>query len=290
MKGEIALLVNPTSGRGRGGELVGPVAERLQHAGVVVRLVVGADADEALAMAHKAMSDGVDALVALGGDGMVHLALQALAGAQTPLGIIPAGTGNDLATSLGLPQTWQEATDLVIRGETRPMDAVLADDGTWWACVLGSGFDSAVTERANRMRFPKGKRKYDLAIVAELGLFRPVPFTLTLDGKPQELEAMFVTVGNADRYGAGMRITPDAVTDDGLLDVTVVGPMSRLELIRIFPSVYKGEHTRHPQVSQFRATSVGLASPGQLAYADGERLGPLPVLSTCQPGAIRLLS
>jgi len=287
-RSEVALVVNPTAGRGRGAGLVAPVVERLRRGGVAARVVTGGDAAEAADLARKAVADGVDALVALGGDGMAHVALQAVAGTDTPLGIVPAGTGNDLAKSLGLPVDPMVAADVVAGGSVRAVDAALAGE-VWWACVLGAGFDSAVTERANSMRWPRGPRRYDLAILAELRVFRPRPFTLTLDGVPVETEAVFVAVGNAPSYGAGMRIAPDAELDDGLLDVTVVGPLSRVALVRMVPTVYAGTHVAHPAVTRHRARVVGLASPGQLAYADGERLGPLPCSSTCHPGALRVL-
>jgi diacylglycerol kinase (ATP) len=296
LRGEVALVVNPTAGRGRGAELVAPVVERLRTRGVSARVVTGADAAEAAELCRKAVADGVEALVSLGGDGMAHTALQAVAGTETPLAIIPAGTGNDLAVSTGLPADPLAAADLVAEGEVRALDAVLspAGDGlggdVWWACVLGAGFDAAVTERANRMRWPRGPRRYDLAILAELRVFRPHPFVLELDGVRVEHEAVFVAVGNGPSYGAGMRIAPDARLDDGLLDVTVVGAMSRRELVRMFPTVYKGTHVTHPAVSRHRARIVTLASPGQLAYVDGERLGQLPTCAECHPGALRLLS
>jgi len=285
---EVAVVVNPLAGRGRAGRLLGPVVERLSGLGVSSRVVSGRDAAEAVGLAHKAVADGCDALVALGGDGTAHLALQAVAGTETPLALVPAGTGNDLAVALGVPQETTAAVDLVARGTVRCVDAALAGD-TWWVGVLGSGFDSRVTERANQMRWPRGPRRYDVAILAELRVLRPVRFTLTLDGVARDLDAVFIAVGNSQAYGGGIRITPDAVLDDGLLDVTVVGRLSRRRLVRVLPSAYKGEHVRDPAVTQHRASTVGLASPGQVAYADGERLGPLPVRSECRAGALRVL-
>jgi diacylglycerol kinase (ATP) len=286
---EVALATNPTSGKGRGARLVGPVAERLGGHGIAVRVVTGEDAAEATGLVAAAVADGVDAVVALGGDGMVHLAAQAVCGTDTPLGIVPAGTGNDFAVALGVPTDPMSAVDRLVNGRPRSIDAVRSS-GVWWLNVLGSGFDSAVNERANRMRWPKGKRRYDLAILAELRVFRPIRFCLTLDGVPWETEAMLVAVGNGVSYGAGMRITPDAVLDDGLLDVTVIGPLPRWELLRVFPTVYKGAHVRHPAVSQRRARVVRLEAAGQVAYVDGERLGPLPTTAECVPGAVRILS
>ena len=282
------LLVNPTSGKGRAARVAGPVAAQLRAGGIEVDEVIGADAEDAEARARAAVAEGVDALVALGGDGMVHLAIQALAGTATPLGVIPAGTGNDFAHELDIPDDVAAAADVVAAGKTRVIDAVQVGD-RWFGDVLGSGFDSMVNERANRMSWPRGKSRYNLAILAELRVFKPLPFVITLDGERWETEAMLVAVGNGTAYGAGMHVCPDAVVDDGLLDVTVLGPVGKGRFIRMFPKVYKGTHVELPEVTVRRAKVVRLESPGVIAYADGERLAPLPVTCTCVPGALTVL-
>lgn len=296
MVAPIALVVNPLAGRGRAAEAVGPVVTRLQALGAEVTVLTGKDSTESREMCVRAVADGASALVAAGGDGMVHLALQAVAGTPTPLGIIPMGTGNDFATCLGIPTDIEAAADAIVAGVTsgqaRSVDAVQATDAggamEWWACVLGAGFDSAVNERANRMRWPRGPRRYDLAIFAELASLRPHTFVLDVDGHREELAATFIAVGNAPAYGGGMRIAPTADLSDGKLDVTVVGPISRLDLIRFKPRVYAGTHVEHPAVSTRRGTVVRLEAAGPVAYADGERLGDLPVTSECVPAALRV--
>jgi diacylglycerol kinase (ATP) len=292
----VALLVNPTAGKGRAEKLAGDATERLRQHGLSVAVLIGADADEALDLAKVAVKDGVDAVVALGGDGMVHLALQAVAGTGTPLGIIPAGTGNDLAAMFDLPvHDAAKAADLIARQLAaapagRAVDAVRAA-GKWFGCVLGAGFDSKVNDRANRLTWPRGRARYNLAILAELRVFQPLPFTLTFDdAEPHHTDAMLVAVGNARSYGAGMRITPEAVIDDGLLDVTILGPVSKPEFLRTFPKVYKGTHITHPKVTTRRARTVRIESPNVTAYADGEFLADLPVTCECVPGALRILA
>jgi diacylglycerol kinase (ATP) len=143
-----------------------------------------------------------------------------------------------------------------------------------------------VNERANRMSWPRGKSRYNLAILAELGVFKPLPFVITLDGERWETEAMLVAVGNGTSYGAGMHVCPGAELDDGELDVTVLGPVGKLRFLRTFPHVYKGTHVELPEVQVRRAKVVHLESPGVIAYADGERLAPLPVTCECVPGAL----
>ncbi len=287
----IALVVNPKAGKGKGAELRAQSVARLRTR-ADVRELVGASEEESQALCHQAVADGVDALVALGGDGMAHLAIQAVAGTFTPLGIIPAGTGNDLASHLGLPgKNPIEAADVVLAGHTRDIDAVrvAGETESWFGAVLGSGFDSAVNERANEMTWPRGDNRYILAMLATLPRFKPLHYTLTLDGEVWETEAMLVAVGNSRSYGGGMRVAPDAVLDDGLLEVCVLGAVGKFEFLRTFPKVYKGTHKTHPAVQIRRARTVTLDAPGVSAYADGEPMGPLPLTCECIPGALRVL-
>lgn len=294
MSSEITLFVNPTAGRGRGAHAAQPAASALREAGFRVRTVLGADGPDALARLRAAVGAGTGAVVAVGGDGMVSLALQALARTRVPLGVVAVGTGNDFARSMGLPvrspaRAGRLAAEALKEGRIREIDLGLAA-GTWYGTVLCSGFDSRVNDRGNRMRLPAGRFTYDLAMVAELARFRPFPYRITLDDGPViETEATLVAVGNGTSYGGGMRICADAVPDDGLFDVTVVGDCGRATLLKVFPQVYRGTHLAHPKVTVHRAAQVTLEAAGITAYADGEPLGPLPVTARCVPGALRLL-
>jgi diacylglycerol kinase (ATP) len=292
---DVALLVNPSAGRGRGARAVQPALDALRRAGHRVRTVVGRDAGEALRLARGAVDDGADALVVVGGDGMTGLALQAVAGTGTPLGVVAVGTGNDFARVNGLPvrdprAAAELAAEALAAGRARRLDLGRAG-GRWFGTVLASGFDSRVNDRGNRMRLPLGRFRYDVAMLAELAALRPIRYRVAFDDGPeQELVAVLVAVGNGSSYGGGMRICADAAMDDGLFDVCVVGPCSRTTLVRVFPLVYTGSHPRHPVVTVHRAARVRLAAPDVTAYADGERLGPLPVTAETVPGALRLLA
>jgi diacylglycerol kinase (ATP) len=283
---EIALLTNPTSGKGRGAQARGAVLERLRGTGLTVRDLSGRDADEALDLARQAVQDGVDALVVVGGDGIVHLGVQAVAETGTALGIIPAGSGNDVARYFDLPRKDPlAAADVVIRATTRQVD--LARSGSkYFATVLAAGFDALVNERANRMTWPKGQMRYNLATLAELRVFKPLHYTLDLDGRQLTLDAMLVAVGNGPSFGGGLRITEGALLDDGMLDVVVIKPMSRGSLVRTYPKLFKGTHVTHPQYEHHLARAVTVASPGITTYADGERFGELPLTVECAPGAL----
>jgi diacylglycerol kinase (ATP) len=232
--------------------------------------------------------DGVESLVVLGGDGMVHLALQALAGTGTVLGVVPVGTGHDVARYFDLPRKDPvAAADRVVAGQTRTID--LARVGSrYFATVLCAGFDALVNERANKMTWPRGQMRYNLATLAELRVFRPLHYTLDLDGEQARVDAMLVAVGNGPSFGGGLRITEGALLDDGLLDVVVIRPMSRGALVRTYPELFSGTHTTHPQYEHHRVRRVTVASPGITTYADGERFGALPLTVECAPGALTI--
>ncbi|MYW12240.1 diacylglycerol kinase [Streptomyces sp. SID2563] len=294
MTSEITLFVNPTAGRGRGARAAQPAASALRAAGFSVRTILGEDAGDALRRARDAVAEGTGALIAVGGDGLMSLALQAVAGTFTPLGVVAVGTGNDFARALGLPIRDPEAAGRLaadaLKGRAPVRETDLGRAGErWFGSVLASGFDSRVNDRGNRMRWG-GRFKYDLAILAELAAFKPVTYRMTLDGgPPRELRATLVAVGNGTSYGGGMRMCADADMGDGLFDITVVGECSRTTLLKVFPRVYKGTHLSHPVVTVHRASSVTLEAVGVTAYADGEPLGALPLTATCVPKAVRVL-
>ena len=287
---DVALLVNPTAGKGKGARAASAAQERLRSAGLSVRSLVGRDADESLDLARQAVEAGTEALVIVGGDGMVNLGIQAVATTATPIGIIPAGTGNDVARYFDLPRKDPvAAAQRVIEGVTTSIDLVRV--GTkYFVTVMAAGFDAVVNERANRMTWPKGQMRYNLATLMELRTFEPLPYTLDLDGRTLSVSAMLVAIGNGRSFGGGLRITEGAKLDDGLLDVVVIKPMRKLELVTTYPKLFKGTHTTHPQYEHHLARTVTVAAPGIVAYADGERFGPLPLTLECVPGALSVLS
>ncbi|MET8234494.1 diacylglycerol kinase [Micromonospora sp. NPDC005298] len=297
LPGPVAVLTNPTAGRGRHRGLLPRLLDGLAAAGRPIRLLSASSPVEAETACRAAVAEGAGALVAVGGDGTVHRAVQAVAGTDVPFGPVPAGTGNDFALDTGFPADPLAAVaviaDALRAGRSRPVDlARMTDtDGVhrWYGAVLAAGFDAIVNERANRMRWPRGPRRYDLAIVVELARLRPRRYTLRLDGVPHEVDAVLVAVGNCPTYGGGMRICPDADPTDGLLDVVVAGRVDRLTLVRVKPRIYQGTHVDHPLVSSYRARTVELAAEGIVTYADGERSLGLPVTITAVPGALRLL-
>ncbi len=292
--GRVTVLTNPASGHGGATQIAQRAVARLNHRGLDVVAIAGTDADHARRLVEGALERGMDALVVVGGDGIVALALQVLAQTDIPLAIIPAGTGNDHAREFGIPTKDPEAAaDVVVDGvvETVDLGRIKGADGTdrWFGTVMAAGFDSLVTDRTNRMRWPHGRMRYNVAMVAEISKLRLLPFRLTFDGEELMTELTLAAFGNTRSYGGGMLICPGADHSDGMIDVTMVQSASRTKLIRLFPTVFKGTHVDLKQVRTARARVITVDCPGINAYADGEYVCPLPVEVSAVGGALRIL-
>jgi diacylglycerol kinase (ATP) len=290
-----ALLVSAAAGMGAAARVAGRVAATLRQSVDHLDTLVADSAEGSAALARRAVDGQVDVLVTLGGDGLAHVALQACAGTATALGVVPAGTGNDLARALSVPADPLAAAAAVgsalLSGRLRSLDLGRVAGGSWFATVLCAGFDSLVNERANQLRWPRGPHRYDVAILAELGRLRPRPLVVETDSEVMRLEATMVSVGNLPFYGGGIPICPDAVADDGLLDITVVGATSRRDLVAVLPRLRTGRHVDHPAVTTLRARSVHLAGRNKwVAYADGERQARLPLTVRCVPSALSVVA
>jgi diacylglycerol kinase (ATP) len=293
--GRVTLLTNPASGHGNAPHAAERACAQFQRRGVDVVEIVGRDAEHARRLLDEAVGHGTDALVIAGGDGVISLALQALACSDIPLGIIPAGTGNDHAREFGLPTGDPEAAaDVVCDGwaETVDLGHIRGGGGfeKWFGTVMAAGFDSLVSDRANRMRWPHGRIRYNLAMLAELSQLRPLSFRLVLDGEKEIVaDLTLAAFGNTKSYGGGMLICPNADHTDGQLDITIVRSGSRTRLVRLFPTVFKGTHIDLDEVTTDRAKTVTVESKGINAYADGEFVCPLPVEVSAVSGALKIL-
>lgn len=292
---DVALLVNPAARGGARTDAADTVALRLRASGIRVAVLSGGSAADSSALLRAALATGTDAVLVAGGDGTVNLALQELAGTGVPLGLVPVGTGNDLATAVGIHRAVDDTVDAVRAGRTRAIDLarVTRADGSTrlFGTVLASGFDSKVNDRANAMRWPKGHARYDIAVLTEFLRLRDLPFRVVLEHASGDTETIaeplvMVSVGNTRTYGGGIPICPDAVLDDGLLDVTLVRPAGRLRLLRLMPRVYRGTHLSVPEVRTRRVRAVTLDAPDLTAYADGDPLGALPMRVEAVPAAL----
>jgi diacylglycerol kinase (ATP) len=302
----LGVVVNPTAGKGWARAVGGDVVETLAGDGHDVLDLSGRNADLALEHAHRAVADGLDALVVIGGDGMVHLGVQATAATGTPLGIVAVGTGNDFAAVVGLPVRDASAGRSALRialeaGTMRSVDAIEvtgpgvrrphgdAPHARWCAGAVSAGLDAAVNARANAMLRPRGSSRYTLAALAEIAAFRAWSYTLELEGVVDDgglvLEplpdgrrtwtgrAAMVTAANTPQIGGGIRVTPDASPTDGLLDLLVATVRTRAAAAAIFPTMFSGRHVARRDVHVARARAVTIR-PGPSAGSDGEP--PLP--------------
>lgn len=301
----IAVAINPQASFGRRSTAGAAAIHHFRSAGEDVLELRAENAGRLEEAVRAALTSGIDALVVVGGDGLVHLAVNVLAGSEwdrVPLGIVPSGTGNDTARALGVPLDDVSAACRLIDGALvtggRPMDlGRITGDGPprWFAGVVSAGFDAAVNARANTWRWPRGRSRYNLAMVRELATFRAIDYTVTDftasdDGDTWRQGAMLISVANGQSIGGGMRITPAGRVDDGLLDLFIVKPLSRAAFLAVFPKVFSGQHLGHPAVEIRQVRKVRISAANIKAYADGERIGALPLTIEAVSGAVRILT
>ena len=281
------VAVNPSAGNGRTLEISREVTGFLATNSEESRVVIAPNALELSLRLREivdASSDLFQGIISIGGDGLAHLVLQVAVPARIPFVVIPGGTGNDFARSLGYSRNnVMTLLKKVITDPAQPIDLGNVDS-EWFGAILSTGFDSVVNERANSLRWPKGAARYNAAIALELPKFRAINYELTIDGSTMPVEAMLIAVGNGRSYGAGMNVCPNAQLNDGLFDLVILEPVSTVEFIKVFPQVYSGKHIHHPQVRSIRAQKVRIEG-ASIAYADGERIGPAPVSAECIAGA-----
>lgn len=299
----VGVIVNAAAGSHDGVAVGRRVHELLKAAGHTVEDFSAPTLAQATDRARAAATAGLSGLVVVGGDGAVHLGANVVAGTHLPLGIVPAGTGNDIARALRVPHDVDRAVaDIVAALATRPrtLDAVRVGrpDATayeWFLGVLSCGFDAQVNATANAYRWPSGHLKYVRGVLSELPRFHPYGYRVKMDDAVWESAGSLVAIANMAWIGGGLKIAPDADPEDGLLDVVVAGPFSRRGVVGIFPKLYSGSHVGHSNITLFRTRSVTVepfADFGPhppVAFADGERIGPLPLRLEVVPGALRVL-
>lgn len=280
------LLANPTSGAGQGRNVIADVIKELKAREISFSDISGSSYESAVLNLRSSLKGtNPEAVIVVGGDGMVHLAIQELAGTDVPLILIPAGTGNDFARTMNLDLDLPVAS-LSYALTHQPTSVDLGRvNGMYFAEILSTGFDSMVNERANRMRI-RSKIKYDLAMLLELPVFEPLEYEISVDGRKMTTRAMLIAVANGISYGGGMKICPNSDIQDGLFDLMILEPVSKIEFLKVFPKVFKGTHITHPKVRILQGKKITINSKA-IAYADGERIGQLPITAEIAPGALR---
>jgi diacylglycerol kinase (ATP) len=280
-----AIAINPTSGHGKGISVGEKVIQYFSKHKLPYQVFSAPSAAELRGHLEIFLgSTPCDGIVSVGGDGLAHLVLQIAVPRNIPFAVMPAGTGNDIVRTLGWSLNEIDSyLDRVTSTSAKPIDLGNVD-GEWFAAILSTGFDSVVNERANRLSWPKGPQRYNVAIALELPKFKPLTYEITLDTHSISTEAMLIAIGNGRSYGGGMYVCPQAQMHDGLFDVMVLEPVSKVEFLKVFPKVYSGSHISHPKVKILRSRRVTLVADA-IAYADGERIGSAPISAECVQGA-----
>ena len=287
----VILLANPSSGSGKSDKYLKLFSEEFSQHGFQSLVINEQSATASLKKLQDKLALQIYGVVVIGGDGSVHLAIQELALSRIPLYVFPCGTGNDFARTGGsLDLDVSRAVNRML--QTSPIEIDLgrteSEIGTrWFGQVLSIGFDSLVNERANRFRFIRGQVKYTIATLLELPLFRPYRYEMVTLDAIRKIPAMLIAVANGASYGGGMLICPSADRRDGLFEVMVLHPVSKMELLKVFPKVFKGKHVSHPAVEFIKVAKLTLES-NAIAYADGEKIGSLPINIEIVPKALRV--
>ena len=276
-----AIAINPTSGHGKGVLIGQRVVSYFAQRKLDYQVFSAPSAVELKTHLETFLdSSPCEGVISVGGDGLAHLILQLAVPRHLPFAVMPAGTGNDIVRTLGWSLDDIEGyLDRVTTSPANPIDLGNVD-GEWFAAILSTGFDSVVNERANQLRWPQGPQRYNVAIALELPKFQPLNYEITLDTHSFTTEAMLIAIGNGRSYGGGMYVCPQAQLHDGLFDVMVLEPVSKIEFLKVFPKVYSGSHISHPKVKILRSQRVTLVADA-VAYADGERIGAAPVSAEC---------
>ena len=280
-----AIAINPNSGQGRSIAIGEEVIKYFARKNLMYRIFSALSADALQQDLENFLGQqSVEGVISVGGDGLAHLILQVAVPRHIPFAIIPAGTGNDIVRTLGWSlDNIQSQLDRVTSTKAEPIDLGNVDS-EWFAAILSTGFDSIVNERANRLKWPKGPQRYNVAIARELPRFTPIEYEITTDTRTFTTKAMLIAIGNGRSYGGGMLVCPQAHMNDGLFDVMILEPVSKLEFLKVFPKVYSGSHLSHPKVSTFRTKKISIQADA-VAYADGERIGAAPISAECVPSA-----
>jgi YegS/Rv2252/BmrU family lipid kinase len=284
----LALLVNPSSGGGRSLKLLPKIEQALDERRAVFRVQRTKGLEHGVRQALGAIEAG-EVPVVVSGDGLVGAIGGAMAGSETPLGIIPGGRGNDLARVLGIPEDPEQAVDLLLAGETRRID-VGEVNGKRFLGIVSVGFDSEANRVANETHFLRGNLVYAFAAIRTLIRWKPGRFTVRVDDERYRFTGYSVSVANNKAFGGGMFIAPDAELDDGEFDIVAVGEVGKLRFVGNLPKVFKGTHVAEEEVRVFRARHLELsASHPYPIYADGEHLSDLPASLRVLPHALSVI-
>jgi diacylglycerol kinase (ATP) len=272
------IILNPSAARGRAMEFKSPIESAFKKYGIDYQLHISKSSDDIINVTKDNLGKNFSNFIAVGGDGTIHYMANVLAGTDKKLGTIPTGSGNDIATCLGITPDVEKCCQIIKKGNTKKIDTGLINDRYYYLCIAGSGFDSQVTYLANNTRLPlKSGIKYTYSVYKTLITFKSKKFFINYNYKNREIYGMMITASNMPMYGGGMKVTPDASPEDGLFDVCIIKKMSKMHFIKIFPKVYEGKHINDEKVEIFRTKTLSLDSEYPFSvFADGEYICKLP--------------
>ncbi|MGH2373182.1 MAG: diacylglycerol/lipid kinase family protein [bacterium] len=288
-------IINPAAGGGRGARVWPRVRPILREAGWQLTESLTERRGHAVELAA---ASSAQAVIAVGGDGTANEVANGILGSRgtrgagrAAFGVVPVGTGSDFARAMGLPRDPIAAAGALVGARPRPVD-VGEVNGRYFLTIAGAGFDGEVARQVNA--WPKllgGTAMYVLGILKMLMTYSPVNVEITLDGSVQQERLFLIAVGNTAWNAGGMWTVPAARADDGVFDVVIAGPLTRLEMLGVLPKVYSGRHLEHPKVRQARATHIRVTGEVPLAIqADGESVGRLPATFTVHRSALSVLA
>lgn len=293
------FIVNKNSGNGEGHRVWEQIAETLDRRGIRYEYIFTRSAGEAhtFLLERLVSPNAWDAVGVVGGDGTIHSLLPAMRGSGIPLAVFPAGSGNDTARGFRIPKKTEDALNVLLEGTPREADLIATEGGNTLT-ALAVGFDAEVAHNVNHSRYKKicnrlglGRIAYIIGVFHTLFTFRPAPLTVAVDGTEHRFEsAWLAAINNVTCYGGGLKICPDAKTDDGQLDICVVHSCSRLKLLLLFPTLLFGRHTRLAFVTMLRGRNVTVhSSLPRMALGDGEHVASTPVFASADPGSLRVM-
>lgn len=285
------LVVNRKAGKQRAVRLVSEFSLVLDKHGEVYEIVDESSANETVNKVTALIASGkFTKLIAFGGDGLVHLCVQLLVDTNIAFGVVAAGTGNDFARTLSVKKmSIGQLYELYSQPSNHKIDLAKitsTNNVSYFVQVLSTGFDAKVNSFANQIKWPKGKLKYTIAMLMVLNQFKPIRYSISIDNVRVQKEAMLLSIANGNCYGGGMMIQPAAINNDGILDVLMVTPVSKLKLLLLFPRIFSGTHVSHPKVSITRGRIISLDAYTD-CFADGEYVSSLPIEVSVCPQALQ---
>ncbi|MBN2073328.1 MAG: diacylglycerol kinase family lipid kinase [Actinobacteria bacterium] len=291
MKEDTLVILNPAAANGSALKARQLIETELKNTGLSFGIHISESSEDIMDVTAKKIAQGYDNFISVGGDGTIHYMANVLAGTGKKLGVIPVGSGNDIAKNLGILGDIKESCRIISRCRTRKIDMGLINEKYYYLCIAGSGFDSEVNYLANNTKMPvRGPAKYSYSVYKTLITFRPKKFFLDYDGKKREVSGMMIAASNMPSYGGGMKIAPDASSLDGVFDVCIIKKMSKLHFIKVFPKVYEGKHLNDPFVEIFRTGSISMDSEYPFSvFADGEYICRLPATFRVVPGYLNFI-